>query len=151
MTDQPDRAGDAPFVIRRPTGVSEVRAAEALFDEPVRAEWAHRFLTDPGHHIFIAYVDGVPAGMVTGVETTHPDKGTEMFLYELGVGETYQRRGIARALVGVLADTARERGCYGMWVLTERANTAAMATYRSAGGSDDGDHVMLSWSFAEGP
>jgi GNAT superfamily N-acetyltransferase len=142
---------DEPFLIRRPTGVAEVIAAESLFDEPARSEWAHRFLTEPGHHIFIAYVDGAPAGMVTGVETTHPDKGTEMFLYELGVDEPYQRRGIGRALVRVLADTARERGCYGMWVLTERSNTAAMATYRSAGGSDDGDQVMLSWSFPHGP
>jgi hypothetical protein len=36
----------------------------------------------------VAYDGERPVGMVTGVETTHPDKGTEMFLYELAVDET---------------------------------------------------------------
>ena len=29
---------------------------------------------------------------------------------------------------------ARERDCYGMWVLTDDDNAAAMAAYRGAGG-----------------
>jgi len=37
-------------------------------------------------HLF----DG-PVGFVSGVEVTHPDKGTEMFLYELAVDETFRR------------------------------------------------------------
>ena len=45
-----------------------------------------------------------PVGMISGVETTHPDKGTEMFLYELGVDEDARRRGVATALVNALAD-----------------------------------------------
>jgi ribosomal protein S18 acetylase RimI-like enzyme len=137
--------------IRRPATVAEVVAATVLFDNPVRPEWAGRFLATAGHHLLVAYVDGEPAGMVTGVELTHPDKGTEVFLYELGVEEPFRRRGIGSALVAALADTARELGCYGMWVLTERDNAAAMATYRSAGATDDGDQVMLSWSFAAAP
>jgi ribosomal protein S18 acetylase RimI-like enzyme len=82
---------------------------------------------------------------VTGVELTHPDKGTELFLYELGVDEGYRRRGIGRALVSALADLAVERGCYGMWVLTDADNEAALGTYRGAGGSQESPNVMLSW------
>jgi len=44
-----------------------------------------------------------------------------------------------------LADRARERGCYGMWVLTEADNQPALATYTSSGANDRGDHVMLTW------
>jgi ribosomal protein S18 acetylase RimI-like enzyme len=85
--------------------------------------------------------------MVTGVELTHPDKGTEMFLYELGVDEAHRGRGIGKALVEALAGLAREHGCYGMWVLTDDDNPAALAAYRGAGAEDESRQVMLSWSF----
>lgn len=122
-------------------------AASALFDHPVQSGWAARFLSHPGHHLLLAYVDGTPAGMITGVELTHPDKGTEMFLYELAVGEPYRQRGIGRALVTALAELARERGCYGMWVLTDDDNAAALATYRGGGADEESHQVMLTWSF----
>jgi ribosomal protein S18 acetylase RimI-like enzyme len=123
--------------IRRITRSDAVRAAEQLFDGPPRPQDTDRFLEDPGHHLLIAYLDDAPAGMITGVEMTHPDKGTEMFLYELGVDESFRGRGIGRALVSALADLARERGCYGMWVLTDADNTAAQATYSRAGGATE--------------
>jgi ribosomal protein S18 acetylase RimI-like enzyme len=141
--------GEATMEIRRVTAVPDVVAAEVLFDGPARPDWASRFLAAPGHHLLVAYVESVPAGMVTGVEMTHPDKGTEMFLYELGVADEHQGRGIGRALVSALADLARAHDCYGMWVLTDRDNPAALATYRAAGATGDDDHVMLSWTFQQ--
>jgi ribosomal protein S18 acetylase RimI-like enzyme len=85
--------------------------------------------------------------MVTGVEMTHPDKGTEMFLYELGVDESFRGRGVGKALVAALADLARDRGCYGMWVITDEDNAAALATYSRAGGTPERDQVVLVWTF----
>lgn len=134
--------------IRRATTPDEVAAADEVFDGQSRPDWTRRFLDAPGHHLLVAYAGGVVAGMVTGVETTHPDKGTEMFLYELGVLDEFQNRGIGRALVAALASLARERGCYGMWVLTEHDNVAALKAYGAAGGVQDGRPVMLSWTFA---
>ena len=131
--------------IRRATTVAEVTAAEHLFDNPVRTEWAERFLATPGHHLLLAYAEGAVAGFVSGVETVHPDKGTEMFLYELAVAEPYRRRGIGRALVERLAGLARERGCYGMWVGVDTGNDVALAAYRSAGGKDDGTCTVVTW------
>ncbi|MGW1489950.1 GNAT family N-acetyltransferase [Streptomyces sp. NBC_00191] len=133
--------------IRRATTVAELVAAEHLYDGPARAEWAERFLAAPGHLMLIAYVDGAPAGMVSGIEMLHPDKGTEMCLYELSVDEPYRRRGIGRALVGALREVARERGCYDLWVGVDTDNDAALATYRSAGAKDDGVFAMLTWEF----
>jgi ribosomal protein S18 acetylase RimI-like enzyme len=135
--------------IRRATTVAEVVAAEHLFDNPARPEWAERFLTAAGHHLLLAYAQGerVPVGFVSGVETVHPDKGTEMFLYELAVDEPYRRRGIGRALVERLAALARERGCYGMWVGVDAGNDVALAAYRSAGGKDDASCRVLTWEF----
>lgn len=123
--------------------VGELQAAEGLFDGPVRADWAERFLAAAGHVMLIAYVDGVPAGMVSGIEMTHPDKGTEMCLYELSVDEAHRRRGIGRALTEALAAEAGARGCYGLWVGVDTDNEAALATYRAAGALDEGVFRML--------
>lgn len=82
--------------IRRATTVDQLIAAEHLYDGPARPEWAERFLAADGHLMLIAYVDGAPAGMVSGIEMLHPDKGTEMCLYELSVDEPFRGRGIGR-------------------------------------------------------
>ena len=130
-----------------PDDRERVLAAPHLFDEPPRADWTDRFLTAEGHHLLIATIDGVDVGFVTGVEMTHPDKGTEMFLYELGVDEAARGQGAGTTLVAALRDLARERGCYGMWVLTDADNEAAIRTYRSAGASEPDPQVMLDWTF----
>ncbi|MFF4733936.1 GNAT family N-acetyltransferase [Streptomyces mirabilis] len=133
--------------IRRITQVEAVKAAGHLFDNSPRQGATERFLADERHHLLIAYVDNVPAGMVTGVEMTHPDKGTEMFLYELGVDESFRGQGVGRTLVSALADLARERDCYGMWGITDEDNAAALATYRHAGGIPEEEQVVLVWTF----
>ena len=133
--------------IERVTDAAGVEAAGPLLDRPPAADATRRFLADPGHHLLVAYEADVPAGFVTGVEMTHPDKGTEMFLYELAVHEEHRNRGVGRALVRALAALAREHGCYGMWVLTDEDNAAALAAYRAAGGGDPEANVMLSWTF----
>jgi ribosomal protein S18 acetylase RimI-like enzyme len=128
-----------------PGDLEAVVAAEHLFDGPVVPAAARRFLGEPGSHLCVAFEDGVPAGFVSGVELTHPDKGTELFLYELGVDERSRRRGIGTALVRALAERGRERGCSGMWVLTDRSNEAALATYRRAGAVGEEEQVLLEW------
>jgi ribosomal protein S18 acetylase RimI-like enzyme len=125
--------------------VDRVCAASHLFDDAARPDWARHFLAQQNHHLCIADEDAEPAGFVSGVETTHPDKGTEMFLYELGVDDRFRGRGIGKALVASLADRARERGCYGMWVLTDADNAAAVATFESAGAGERSSQLMLSW------
>ena len=124
-----------------------VLAAATLFDHPPSPQWTEDFLAKPGHHLCVAYVDDAPAGFVSGVEMCHPDKGTEMLLYELGVDESYRRRGIGRALTEALAQRARALGCYGMWVLTDVDNDQARPTYAAAGGQEEGEQLMIGWQF----
>jgi ribosomal protein S18 acetylase RimI-like enzyme len=124
-----------------------VLEASPLFDDAAHPEFAQRFLESVGHHLFIAYDAGAPVGFVSGVEMTHPDKGTEMFLYELAVAEPFRRRGIATALVSALRDLAKGRGCYGMWVLTDEDNAAARATYAATEAATPTRHLMFSWAF----
>jgi ribosomal protein S18 acetylase RimI-like enzyme len=129
----------------------EVHKAAELFDGPPLETATRDFLDAPGHHLLFAYENGTAVGMISGVETTHPDKGTEMFLYELGVASHARGRGIGTALVDALAGIARERGCHGMWVGTEADNDAALATYRRAGANEESQFVMFSWDLTRSP
>lgn len=130
-----------------PDDVDRVVAASPLFDQPATAAGAAQFLAMPGHHLLLASIDGADVGFVSGIETNHPDKGTEMFLYELGVHEEHRRRGVGRALVDALAALAVELGCYSMWVATDADNEAALATYLAAGADPPEPGVTLTWTF----
>ena len=136
-------------IARLATGDEQIVLGGAdLFDAPPVEAFTEKFLTLEGHHLLAALDDdGNAIGFVTGVETTRPDKGTEMFLYELLVGEQHRGQGVGRALVEALADLARDRGCYGMWVGTKADNAAALATYRAAGADPPEPCVILSWTF----
>ncbi len=131
----------------RPGDNGLVAAASHLFDGPARPDAVARFLAEDGHHLLVASEDGRAVGFVSGVEVTHPDKGTEMFLYELAVDEPFRRRGIGRALVERLASLAREGGCYGMWVVTDHDNEAARATYEGTGAVPEAEQVVEVWTF----
>ena len=135
--------------IERVTDAATVNLGAHLFDGPSLPEATARFVKSPDHHLLFAYDDPNDViGMVSGVETTHPDKGTEMFLYELGVVEHARRRGVATALVQALAALSREKGCYGMWVAVDSDNEAALATYRRAQADEETPCVALSWTFS---
>jgi ribosomal protein S18 acetylase RimI-like enzyme len=130
-----------------PGDEGRVTEAAELFDNAPQKDAVAKFLADPTHHLIIAYSHGVPVGFVSGVEVTHPDKGTEMFLYELSVEEGHRHHGIGSALVNGLSDVAQARGCYGMWVLADDDNAAAAATYRKAGGDVESQPLLFSWKF----
>jgi ribosomal protein S18 acetylase RimI-like enzyme len=132
--------------VLRPGDDGLVTAASHLFDGPARDDATARFLAEPGHHLLIAYEDQRAVGFVSGVEVTHPDKGTEMFLYELAVDEAFRRRGIGRTLVEHLAALARAAGCYGMWVVTDHDNEAARGTYEGTGAAPETGQVVEVWT-----
>jgi len=138
--------------IERVVDEAAVEAGAELFDEPPDAAATEQFLSAAGHHLLFAYDDddddAAVVGMISGVETTHPDKGTEMFLYELGVAPSARKRGIATELVRALAALAKHRGCYGMWVAVDMDNAAAL-TYRRAGAQEEAACVVQSWNCAQ--
>ena len=130
-----------------PDDLPRVLAAAELFDDAPTDALTRRFFAEPGHHLIVALDGNEAAGFVSGVEVAHPDKPVEMFLNELGVRDASRGRGIGRALVEALRDLAIERGCAGMWVLTEDGNEAALRTYRAAGAGAPSPQVMLEWEF----
>ena len=110
------------------------RAAPEVFDHPIDPALAAEFLTDPRHHIAVAVDDGVVVGFASGVHYIHPDKPAELFINEVAIAPTHQRRGLGAAVLAALLNHARTIGCRTAWVLTDRDNVAANALYGAAGG-----------------
>jgi ribosomal protein S18 acetylase RimI-like enzyme len=133
--------------IERVTEHEVVLAAGHLFDHEPTPEWTRAFLAAPGHHLLMAFEGDRALGMVAGVEMTMPDKGTEMFLYELGVVDDARGKGVGTALARALADLAIDLGCYDMWVLTDHDNLPALGAYRRSGATITEPTTLLQWDF----
>ena len=66
--------------------------APDVFDNPIEPEFAKEFLADPRHHIAVAIDRDLIVGFASGVHYLHPDKPLELFVNEVGVAPTHQRR-----------------------------------------------------------
>jgi GNAT superfamily N-acetyltransferase len=126
-------------------------SADDVFDHAVNAAAVEAFLADPRHHIAAAIDGGRVVGFASGVHYFHPDKPVaEMFVNEVGVAATHRGRGLGTAVVKCLLGAGRALGCGEAWVLTDRSNAPAMATYASAGGvAAPPDHVMFTFYLDE--
>ena len=108
--------------------------ADGVFDASVQERLAREFLVDPRHHLAVAIDDGVVVGMASAVDYVHPDKARQLWINEVGVAPTHQRRGIGRQLLAALLEHGRAIGCTEAWLGTEEGNVAARRLYESAGG-----------------
>ena len=56
-------------------------------------------------------------------------------------------RWLTASEVDAVAVRAREHGCYGVWVLTDHDNAAAIGAYQRAGGQNPTIQTMVEWRF----
>src|SRR3989337_1275673 len=75
---------------------------------------------------FVAVLDGSDAGVATYAISPG---SCELVTLNAAV----PRRGVGRALVGAVADAAREAGCKRLWLITTNDNTGAQAFYDALG------------------
>ena len=120
------------------------RVADEVFDKAIDARWVSEFFADPRHHIAVAIAGDEVVGMATGVHYVHPDKPPELWVNEVGVAPSHQRRGIGRRLLRELFARGREVGCKEAWLGTEPTNLAARRLYAAVGGNDE---PMIVYSF----
>lgn len=115
----------------------------ATYDGPGDPE---ALLADPRTLMLVAFDDASPVGFVLAHELPrrHGDRA-KLFVYEVDVAESHQRRGIASALLARLAELARDRGIRAGFVLTDPGNGPANALYRSAGGATES--MTVEWEF----
>jgi GNAT superfamily N-acetyltransferase len=118
--------------------------ADGVFDGPVDNALRAEFLRDPRHHLSVGIEDGIVVGFASAVHYVHPDKPPQLWINEVAVSPSHQRKGIAKAVLSALISLGRELGCTEAWVLKDEANAAARALYRSAGGMESA-HIMVSF------
>ena len=106
-------------------------------------------LADPRTLMLVALDGELPVGFALAHELPrrHGDRAN-LFVYEVDVAESHQRRGIASALLGRLGELARERGIRIGFVLTEPDNGPANALYRKLGGTSE-ESVQWTFSYAD--
>jgi aminoglycoside 6'-N-acetyltransferase I len=111
-----------------------MNVAPGVFDNPVDAKLTKEFLEDPRHHIAVAIDNGMVVGFASGVHYVHPDKPPELWINEVSVVPTHQRRGLGKAVLRALFEEGKSHNCTAAWVLTHRGNPEAIALYSSVGG-----------------
>lgn len=136
----------SPVAVRLLTaGDTEVfdHIAEGVFDDPVRVDLAAEFLNDPRHHIAVALDGGVVVGMASAVHYVHPDKPAQLFINEVGVAPSHQRRGIASELIALLLAHGCALGCTEAWVAADEDNEPARALYAHVGGQEEPTRAVI--------
>lgn len=100
-----------------------------IFDEAIVPQRLAAYLASAVNLMVLA-VDGDRAvGQCMAVLHTHPDQPNSLYIDNLGVAPSHQRRGIARQLIENAFEWGREKGCTVAWVTTELDNDPALALY----------------------
>jgi ribosomal protein S18 acetylase RimI-like enzyme len=138
------------MTVRRVSTVDVAFAAEldAMFDEGVSwdVEQGQRFLAHPDTLLLVARWDGEACGFLSAYRLQRFDRrGAEVLLYEIGVEEPFQRRGVGRALVEEAKRWAAGVGADELWVLTEDDNAPARALYAATGGREENGLTMFTY------
>lgn len=118
--------------------------APGVFDDSIDQQLSSEFLSDPRHHLVVALDAGKVVGFASAIHYVHPDKPPELWINEVGVAPTHERRGIGKRLLRALFEVARDLNCKGAWVLTDESNTPALRLYTAVGGHPSAQ-VMFSF------
>jgi aminoglycoside 6'-N-acetyltransferase I len=131
-------------ILRRGDEAVLANVAPDVFDDPVDAGAAAEFLADPRHHIAVAVEDGVVVGFASAVHYVHPDDPRpELWINEVGVAPAARGQGVAKALLHAVLEVGRALGCSEAWVLTDRANAAAMRLYAAFSGLEPPEDAVM--------
>ncbi|PBQ34407.1 hypothetical protein CNR22_22385 [Sphingobacteriaceae bacterium] len=109
-----------------------------LVPQPVAPSdyYLRNLLVRDDFHMLVAMDGDKVVGGLTAFELPmYKEEVNEIFLYEIGVDETYRKRNIATELIECLKKIAAKRGIPEMYVGTEMNNVPARKLYQKTGGS----------------
>lgn len=122
-----------------------VEQASDLFDHPVDPEQLRAFLSSDRDFLWFAFAGEAAIGFASATVILHPDSRPVLFLNEIAVADTAQRRGVGQSLMQAAIAFADMQGWQSTWVLAEQSDDRAMAFYRSLDPQTEVQSAMFEW------
>ena len=111
-------------------------------------KYVSQMLERADFHVIVALENNQLIGGLTAYEMKmFKRQTTEIFLYEIGVDEAHQQKGVATALIEYLKEICSSKGIVEMFVGTEKANIPAQKLYATTGGIADEESVWFNYLF----
>lgn len=138
-----------------PADLGQLRKLNELFAEafhehetycsaPPRDGYVRDLLADRHTIVLVALVDAEVAGGLVAYELRKLEQErSEIYLYDLAVGEGFRRQGIASALLERLCRIAVERGASSVFVQADYVDEPAIALYEKFGGREEVLHFDI--------
>ena len=130
--------------VTKPDDLLSREIAADVFDEAIDAELLTQFVWQPSHQALFIVCDAAAAaaaaaagavvvGQIKVQIVQSVDQPTSLYIDNLGVAPTHQRRGVASALIEAAKQWGREARAQSIWVATELDNSAARALNEASG------------------
>jgi aminoglycoside 3-N-acetyltransferase I len=123
----------------------EAFAEPATYQSKVPSDDYLQALLAKPHFIALAALDGDEVvGGLAGYELEKFEQArSEIYIYDLAVGEGHRRRGVATGLIRALQGIAKARGAYVIFVQADRGDDPAIKLYESLGTREDVHHFDI--------
>lgn len=106
---------------------------------PASASHLAQFLSRPENILLVADDHDTPTGFLVAYFLDRVDRAQRMVcLYEIGVATDHRQQKIGRTLIEHLKKLCCDENIMKVWVITDRANAAAVRLYESTGAQHDG-------------
>jgi aminoglycoside 3-N-acetyltransferase I len=96
-------------------------------------------LARPGFHVFVVLRndDEVVGGLTAFELPMYRSESAELFIYDVGIHPSVQRKGLGKELLSTVKEFCRENGIGEMFVPAHEEDEHALDFYRSAGGKEE--------------
>jgi aminoglycoside 3-N-acetyltransferase I len=118
---------------------------KSFADRDVSAKYLEGFLKNPANYLLVGELDGQIAGYLLAHALQRlKQESHKMFIYEIDVASTYQRKGVGTALINHVREIVRREQMMNAFVFTSYSNKDAVQFYKRTGGIvENGDDLMF--------
>ena len=115
---------------------------EQVFEMPpfqrASDSYLQELLTGDSFYVFVAMHEGkVVAGLTAYQLKNYYEEISYLYIFDLGVLGSFQRKGIGRALISAVREFSSSRGFEEVFVQADRADDYALDFYRATGGNEE--------------